>query len=136
MPDKQTILVVDDDVQLVETVKILLESVGYAVESAYRAEQGFELARQLRPDLILLDVMFAGPPGPDGLEISRRLHAEPELQGIPVIILSGVRRVLEVGYCVAPDDEYMPVRAFLEKPVKPGILLAEIERALGPRCAA
>ena len=136
MADRQTILVIDDDVQLVETVRVLLESVGYAVQSAYRAEQGLELARATRPDLILLDVMFAGPPGPDGFEISRRMHEDPLLKGIPVIILSGVRRVLELQYALEPDETWMPVRAFLEKPVRPDRLLAEIERCIGPRPSA
>ncbi len=85
------ILVIDDDAQLVDTVRTLLESVGFEVTSAYQAEKGVELARQVRPDLILLDVMFAGPPGPDGIEISRRLKQDGELKGVPVIILSGVR---------------------------------------------
>lgn len=136
MPDRQTILVIDDDVQLVETVRVLLETVGYQVIYAYQAERGLELARHMRPDLILLDVMFAGPPGPDGFEISRRLHQDPELQNIPVIILSGVRRVLDIPYSLTPDETWMPVRAFLEKPFTPARLLAEIEKVLGPRPAA
>ena len=133
MPEKQSILVIDDDVQLVETVKVFLESVGYVVDFAYQAERGMEQARDTRPDLILLDVMFAGPPGPDGFEISRRLHQDLELRDIPVIILSGVRRVMELQYSLKPDESWMPVRAFLEKPIKPGRLLAEIEHVIGPR---
>ncbi len=136
MPGKQTILVIDDDVQLVETVRVLLECVGYEVLSAYRAEQGLEVARATRPDLILLDVMFAGPPGPDGFEISRRMHEDPLLRDIPVVILSGVRRVLVLTYTLEPDETWMPVRAFLEKPVRPDRLLAEIERWIGPRPSA
>jgi CheY-like chemotaxis protein len=85
-------MVIDDDVQLVETVKTLLESVGYQVSYAYQPEKGMELARETKPDLILLDVMFAGPPGPDGIELSRRFHQDPDLKGIPIIILTGVRK--------------------------------------------
>ncbi|MFO7741401.1 MAG: response regulator [Anaerolineae bacterium] len=55
--EKRSILVVDDDVQLVESVTTLLESVGYEVFSAYRAEAGLDLAREKQPDLILLDVL-------------------------------------------------------------------------------
>src|SRR5512144_2563503 len=97
------ILVIDDDVQLVETVKTLLQSVGYEVASAYQAEKGVELARQITPDLILLDVMFAGPPGPDGIEVSRRIQQDPALKEIPVIILSGVRKVLDLPFKIGPD---------------------------------
>ena len=127
------IMVIDDDVQLVDTVRTLLESVGFEVASAYQAEKGVELARQIKPDLILLDVMFAGPPGPDGIEVSRRIQQDGALKDIPVIILSGVRKVLDLPYKIAPDETWMPVKAFLEKPIKPDRLLQEIEKVLGPR---
>ncbi|RPI29361.1 MAG: response regulator [Acidobacteria bacterium] len=128
---KARILVVDDDVQHVDTVKTLLESVGYSVDYAYLPEKAIEKAKSSPPDLILLDVMFAGPPGPDGVETSRRIHADAALKKVPVIILSGVRKVLDLPFKLEPDDEWMPVTAFLEKPVKPDKLLAEIARALG-----
>lgn len=127
------ILVIDDDVQLVDTVKTLLQSVGYEVASAYQAEKGVELARQITPDLILLDVMFAGPPGPDGIEMSRRIQQDTALKDIPVIILSGVRKVLDLPFKIGPDETWMPVKTFLEKPIKPDRLLQEIQKILGPK---
>jgi CheY-like chemotaxis protein len=133
MSEKKHIMVVDDDVQLVDTVKTLLESVGYQVSFAYQAEKGMSLARESKPDLILLDIMFAGPPGPDGVELSRQLRQDPVLGDVPVIILSGVKRVLDLPVKLAPDEDYMPVQAFLEKPFKPSELLAAIEKILGPR---
>lgn len=131
MSEKTHILVIDDDVQLVDTVKTLLESVGYQVSFAYQSEKGMELAREAEPDLVLLDIMFAGPPGPDGTEISRRLRQDPILQDTPVIVLSGVKRALDMPVKLGPDDAFMPVDAFLEKPFKPAELLAAIEKALG-----
>ena len=133
MSKKTHILVIDDDVQLVDTVQTLLESVGYQVSYAYQSEKGLELAREAKPDLILLDIMFAGPPGPDGTEISRRLHEDPVLQDTPVIVLSGVEKALDLPINLGPDDSYMPVEAFLEKPFKPNELLGEIEKVLGSR---
>lgn len=133
MSEQNSILIIDDDVQLVDTVKTLLESVGYEVSYAYQSERGMALAREIKPDLILLDVMFAGPPGPDGIELSRRLHQDPVLKDIPVIILSGVKKVLDMPIKIGPDETWMPVKAFLEKPVKPDKLLSEIEKILGPR---
>jgi DNA-binding response OmpR family regulator len=131
MPEKKgTIVVVDDDVQLVESLTTLLESVGYEVFSAYRAEKGFDLAREKQPDLILLDVMFAGPPGPDGFEISRRIKKDSELKHTPVVMLSGVKKVLDLGYEITPDSDFMPVEAFIDKPVKPEKLLATIDDVL------
>ena len=133
MSEMKKILVIDDDVQLVDTVRTLLESVGYQVSHAYQSEKGVDLAREDRPDLILLDVMFAGPPGPDGIEVSRQLQEDPDLKDIPVVILSGVKRVLDMPVKLAPDESFMPVEAFLEKPFKPNQLLAVIEEVLGPR---
>lgn len=131
MSDKKHILVVDDDVQLVDTVKTLLDSVGYEVSFAYQSEEGMKLAKQIQPDLILLDIMFAGPPGPDGVEISRRIHQDAVLSDTPVIILSGVKEALDMPVKLGPDEDYMPVAAFLEKPFKPQELLSEIENVLG-----
>lgn len=133
MSEKKRILVVDDDVQLVDTVKTLLESVGYKVSYAYQAKKGIKLAKAMTPDLILLDVMFAGPPGPDGFEVSRQLHKDPNLKDIPVIILTGVRKAMDLPFKFEPDETWMPVKAFLEKPIKPDKLLSEIEKVLGPR---
>ena len=58
MSEKQHILVIDDDPQLVETVTTLLESVGYRTSFAHQLEKGLELAKTGKPDLILLDVLF------------------------------------------------------------------------------
>ena len=128
---KKKILVVDDDVQFVDTVRTLLEGVGYEVAHAYHGREGLELARKLKPDLILLDVMFAGPPGPDGFQLSREIHRDPELRDIPVIIISGVRKVLDLPFTFTPDEKKLPVAAFLEKPIKPDELLSAVRRALG-----
>ena len=133
MSAKKHVLIIDDDVQLVDTVKTLLESVGYEVSFAYQSEKGLALAVETKPDLILLDLMFAGPPGPDGTEISRRLDQDPMLKDTPVIVLSGVKKALDMPVKLSPDDAYMPVDAFLEKPFKPNELLAEIEKILGPQ---
>lgn len=133
MSNKKNILVVDDDVQFVDTTKTLLESTGYEVSFAYQAKKGVELAKSDKPDLILLDVMFAGPPGPDGFEISREIHQNPLLKDIPVIVISGVNKAMDLPWSFEPDEHWLPVKAFIEKPVKPDQLLAEIEKVLGPR---
>lgn len=130
---KKRILVIDDDAQLVDAVKTLLESAGYDVVCAYQPEKGLALAREMQPDLIVMDILFAGPPGPDGVEVSRRLDQDPALKDTPVIILSGVKRVLDLPVKLGPDETYMPVQAFLEKPFKPGDLLAQIEQLLALR---
>jgi CheY-like chemotaxis protein len=130
MSDKKRILVIDDDAQLVDSIRTLLESAGYEVVYAYQAEKGVALAREMHPDLIVMDILFAGPPGPDGVEVSRQLAQDSELKDTPVIILSGVKKVLDMPVKLGPDETYMPVQAFLEKPFKPGELLSRIKELL------
>ena len=128
---KKKILVIDDDVQFVDTVKNLLETVGYEVIYSYTSEEGYKKATEEKPDLILLDVMFAGPPGPDGFELSRKLAGNPETKDIPVIIISGVRKFYNFEFSFEPDEYWLPVKAFIERPVKPDKLLGKIKEILG-----
>jgi CheY-like chemotaxis protein len=65
------------------------------------------------------------------VEISRRLHEDPDLKDTPVIVVSGVKQALDMPIKVEPDDAYMPVKAFLEKPFKPDQLLSTINEVLG-----
>lgn len=79
---------------------------------------------------IPLDVMFVGPPGPDGIETPRRMKKDPELKDTPIVMLSGIKKVLELSYDVTPDEAFMPVEAFIDKPVKPEKLLTTVEEVL------
>lgn len=130
MIEKKKILVADDDVQFIDSVKTLLESTGYEVHFTYRSGEVIDLAKSISPDLILLDVMFAGPSKSDGFRISRLLHKNPELKDVPVIIISGVRKVYHSDFKFEPDERWMPVKAFIEKPFKPDELLSEIKNVL------
>jgi CheY-like chemotaxis protein len=133
MAERLHIMVVDDDPQFVETVTTLLKSAGYRTSFTHHVEKAVGLAKKEKPDLILLDVMFIDQPGPDGITLSMLLHENPDIRNIPVIILSGIKQVVDFPYEYAPDPTYMPVKAFLDKPIKPDRLLTEIEKAIGPR---
>jgi CheY-like chemotaxis protein len=133
MANTKRIMVIDDDAQLVDSIKTLLEGAGYEVSSAYQPAKGMALAREIRPDLIVMDILFAGPAGPDGVEVSRQLARDPALKDIPVIILSGVKRALDMPVKLGPDEAYMPVQSFLEKPFKPSELLETVQQLLALR---
>jgi two-component system alkaline phosphatase synthesis response regulator PhoP len=132
MSKKRKILVADDDVQFVDSLKTLLESAGYEVFFTYRSSEVIEKTKSIEPHLILLDVMFAGPRDPDGFKIARLLHSDPELKNIPVIIISGVRKVWDLPSNLVLDEKWIPVKAFIEKPFKPAELLSKIKKAIGP----
>ena len=83
----QTILVADDEPEIVDLVRLLLEWEGYTVAQASNGEEAVAQAQAIAPDLILLDVRM---PKMDGLEVLERLQSDPALAGIPVVMLSVV----------------------------------------------
>ncbi len=103
------ILLIDDDFNLLQMVKLMLERVGHTVEIAKDGEKGIVLAAQIRPDLAIIDVMM---PGLSGYDVVRRLRQDPLTASIPIIILTARSQ---------PMDKEMALEAganaFLSKPV-------------------
>ena len=121
------ILVVDDDPDLVEATSIILKTMKYDVSAAYGGVEGLEKARNEKPDLIVLDVMM---PDKDGYAVCKELKADPELSGIPVLLLTAVvshisttRYTRQMGMETEADD-------FIDKPVEPQALVERIETLL------
>jgi len=123
-----TILIVDDDADMVEATADLLKVKGYTTLSAPNGEEGYAKAKTEKPDLMLLDVMMASDS--EGFEIARKLKEDPATKGIPVIIVTGIRRAKGLPFGFEPDDAWLPVKAVLEKPVKPDELIKAVEEAL------
>ena len=82
---KPRVLVADDEVAITDLVAFTLDDAGYEVISAFDGPQALELAREKRPDLVMLDIMM---PGVDGREVSRRLKADPATSDIPILLFS------------------------------------------------
>lgn len=118
------VLIVDDDVDLVESMANLLEAKGYEVFTASNGQEGVDTAKAERPDLILLDVMMTTKD--EGFNVARRLREVEELRGTPVVMVSGVRKEMNLPFGFEPDDTWLPVKQFLEKPVKPEVLLKAV----------
>jgi len=129
MSGDKVILIIDDDAEFVESNRELLEAYGYAVHSAANGTEGLAKARQLRPDLIILDVMMATLT--EGFDVARRIPEAPELRDVKVVLITGMRDVLRFGHALEPDKTWLPVDRVLDKPISPPRLLAEIERLLG-----
>ena len=126
---KKTILVIDDDEDIRLAVGALLESKGYAVETAATKEEGLDKFISVKPDLAILDVMMTS--WQDGFELSRQLKKDPELKNIPILMLTGVENKTGFEFkSAAGDQEWLPVEGFLDKPVEPEVLLAEVEKLL------
>jgi two-component system, OmpR family, phosphate regulon response regulator PhoB len=90
---KPRILVIEDQAQTRQLVRWTLEPEGIEVLEAPDGDRGLQIALRERPALIVLDVLL--PRGPDGFEVCRRLKADPELRGIPVVLLTSLDRARE-----------------------------------------
>ncbi|MBC8378558.1 MAG: response regulator [Planctomycetes bacterium] len=122
------VLVIDDDNDFVESIVNLLEARGYEVASASNGKDGVEKAKADKPDLILLDVMMTTKD--EGFNVARQLHGVEGLKETPVIMVTGVRREMNLPFGFEPDETWLPVKQILEKPVKPEALLNAVSDAL------
>jgi len=118
------ILVVDDDPDFVEITRTILLASGYGVSTAASGEEALESMRREPPDLVLLDVMMSSVL--DGVNVSHAMSADPILKGIPIVMLSSIASSPSAG--MFPTDEYLPIDAWLSKPVQPNELLAKVSR--------
>ncbi len=125
------LLIIDDDVDFLEITSVYLKDKGYAVETASSPEEGLQKTKSVEPDLVVLDVMM--PEGYEGFEVARNIREQLELTELPIIILSCIHDRKQVPYRFAPDKDYLPIDVFLDKPVKPEVLLEKIEELLGER---
>jgi two-component system alkaline phosphatase synthesis response regulator PhoP len=122
------ILVIDDDKDFQETTRIVLEKSGFQVAAAYDSEEGLQKVQTESPDLVILDVMM--PSGFEGFEVARKIREELKLMELPIILLTAVHGVKKVPYRFAPDDQWLPVDYFYDKPVAPDVLVAKIKEYL------
>lgn len=118
MSDKQLILVVDDDPDLVEAVSMKLESENYRVAKAYDGIQAWEKIKEERPALVILDVMM---PKKNGYEVCDELKNDPEYKDITVVLLTAVgSAVTSTNYThrggrTTLADDYIPKPIDLDK---------------------
>jgi len=124
MPTK--ILIIDDDPDFREFVRIVLESHDYAVLEAENAEDGLALMRTGSPALVLLDAMMSYELA--GVGTIRSVREDPALAHIPLILISAVLSQDEDRFL--PADERAMINRFLSKPISPDQLLAEVAATL------
>lgn len=123
------ILLVDDDIDFVFIQKAMLEKEGFQVITAGDKMSGLERARAEKPDLAILDVMMTTEQ--EGYEMAREMKKDPALKNIPIIMLTSVDAITGLNLKeMAKDPKWLPVEAYLEKPVQPQQLLGEIKRLL------
>ena len=119
---KERILVVEDEEDILALVHYNLVKAGFIVDTAVSGEEGLQKALQLRPDLVVLDLML---PNIDGLEVCRQLRTNPDLSEVAIVMMTAkgeeedIVKGLEYG-----ADDYIP------KPFSPQVLIARIKAVL------
>jgi DNA-binding response OmpR family regulator len=121
------ILIVDDDPDMVEAGRIVLEREGYTVESASNMADGLRALEESHPDLLILDVMMEE--ADDGLLLARQIRRRGH--NLPVLMLTSVNRVM--GLNIDKHLEIVPVDEFVEKPIDPATLVEKVRALLAGR---
>lgn len=131
MDKAHDILIVDDDRDLVHSIRIVLESKHYTVRTAHNGKEGFKQIEEQLPDLIILDVMMATDT--DGFDLAYKLRNQERYREVPILMLTAFpQKMAETG----PDKfqhilgEEWPVTQFMEKPVDPDVLLQAVAALL------
>jgi CheY-like chemotaxis protein len=120
------ILLVDDDPDFVLLGRSILESQGYQVLEASDGQEALEKMRLDEPDLVLLDVMMSTTL--EGVQVSREMESDPKLADVPIVMISSIATTEYAAEF--PDDERIPIAAWISKPIQPAVLLKTIEGLL------
>ena len=127
MEKRARILLIDDDIDFIESTKTVLEREPYDIIVAYNGDEGLQKAREENPDLILLDVIM---PVKDGFTAAEQLKKDPQLSKIPTLMLTSfsARR----GETAIPVSRgfTLEVEDYIDKPISPEELLARVEKYL------
>jgi len=123
------ILIVDDDPDITEAMKVVLENQGYTVDSAKDGSEGMERIKTAKPDLIILDVMMNTLS--EGFLVSRELKNDPRYKHIPILMVTSIKQKLGIDFeTAAGDPTWLPVDGYLNKPVEPESLLDKVKTLL------
>jgi CheY-like chemotaxis protein len=127
------ILIVDDDLDIIDSLKMILEANGHQIVVKTDPDDLVASVMQMSPDLIILDIIFPENPSA-GFTAARELHKAEGAKSIPVLLLSAVNQLskMSFGFSEADiSDDFMPVKGFIEKPVEPAVLIAKVNELLG-----
>jgi CheY-like chemotaxis protein len=119
------ILIIDDDPDIVEAMKIVLESRKYQVAVAGSGEEGLKQVRSSKPDLIILDVMMET--SDKGFDVARQIKHDKDYKDIPIIMLTAVKDNLGLDFKnEAGDEPWLPVDDYCDKPLDPEQLISKV----------
>lgn len=125
------ILIIDDDSDLVEAMRITLGSSNYDVIVVYDPEEGMQKAIEEKPDMIILDVMFGSKGESGGFQFAEKLRRDKSLARIPILMSTAINKTYPMlQFSPETDGGYLLVDDFINKPVQPEDLIKRVERLL------
>ena len=133
MPGKR-IFIVDDDPDMVEALRLPLEAKGYAVSQAGSGQEALEKIGVVCPDLVILDVMMESDTA--GFQTAYQLRSPASespyaaFAKIPILMLTAIGTEKRMTFSPESDQAFLPVDVFLEKPVRPEVLLEQVAALL------
>ena len=122
------VLIIDDDQDIIDSLTMILEGNGHTVAMKKETENLIADVMKVNPDIIILDIIFPEDPQA-GFKAVRALHKDKVVSKIPVLLLSAVNQRSNLSFGFSEEDiseDFMPVEAFIEKPVEPKVLLKKI----------
>ena len=127
MPKK--VLIIDDDIDLVEAMRITLEGAGFTVIDAQDGQKGLEKVKREKPDLVILDVMMGTQD--EGFHIAYALRQNPATADLPIIMVTAIGQETGFSFNKEKDGDFLPVNEFIEKPINPDKLIESVKTSLG-----
>jgi len=125
-----TILIIDDDADLTDAAKTVLEAKGHSVKVLADTDGAVEHIEKSPPDVVVLDVMFPED-STAGFDLAREIRERESLNQLPILILSAVNTRFPLGFSPNDIDEtWMPVQDFLEKPIDFDVLVEKVEKLM------
>ena len=122
---KRKILIADDDPDIVEAMKTVLEAQGFAVQSAPNGQEALRKLRAEKPDLLILDVMMTTET--EGFHVAYEIRDDEKLRGLPVLMLTAIEDKTGFKFSPEDDEDYLPVEEFVTKPVEPEELVQRVK---------
>ena len=118
------ILIVDDDPDFQMVCQAVLKAEGYQVMQAVNGDAAWTLLQQEKPNLMLLDVMMSATL--EGVDVCKQIRADPKLKDLPIVMVSSIGSTEYASEF--PDDERIPIDAWLSKPLQPAVLVKTVKR--------
>jgi DNA-binding response OmpR family regulator len=125
---RKKILIADDDPDIVEAMKVVLEASGFEVQTAPNGQECLRKLRQSKPDLLILDVMMTSET--EGFHVAYEIRQDPKVRDLPILMLTAIEQKSGFKFSPKDDGDYLPVEDYVTKPVEPGELIKRINALL------